>query len=126
KWATDNAKDTRVNGIYVLICKDAKIDLKRRVEVSVGEETIKKAFTVADRDALVEFILAKLRKGQNDEALTGGVAQVRQTLSTNLGRSSPASNVSPTSNEPTSFWSSVGGIICIALVVILVIWLIVG
>src|SRR5439155_25309842 len=93
-WARNRAKAVEVNGIYVLICKDPG-----HIQVEVGNETQRKAFTVNDRDKLRNILLTRLQEGAkvkeeaekkklHDKGLVEAVEFVRKTMSENLGKAS--------------------------------------
>jgi len=79
QWAEKQAKQQRVNGIYILLLQDPA-----HLQVLVGNETQRNAFTLKDRDALVTLMLAKLRNKQNDDALLEGVNYVNATMRSHL------------------------------------------
>jgi uncharacterized protein len=57
KWARDRARSAEVNGVYVLICKDPG-----HIQVEVGNETSKKAFTTTNRKELRDLMVEKFRE----------------------------------------------------------------
>ena len=79
QWAEKQAKQQRVNGIYILLLKEPA-----HLHVLVGNDTQRNAFTLKDRDALVTLMLAKLRNKQNDSALLEGVTYVNATMRSHL------------------------------------------
>lgn len=79
QWAEKQAKLQRVNGIYILLLKEPS-----HLQILVGNETQRNAFTLKDRDALVTLMLAKLRNKQNDDALLEGVNYVNATMRSHL------------------------------------------
>lgn len=98
QWAVRQAKQQAVNGIYVLLVKQPA-----HLQVLVGNDTQKVAFTLADRDALTNLMLAQLRNKQNDQALLEGVRFVQATLRAHLperGRA-PATAIRSTHSSPT-------------------------
>jgi hypothetical protein len=74
KWAIDRAKETVVNGVYVLICKEPTY---LYVEVTPKARTV---FSVKARDKLRELFLGDLREKRFDEALLGAAKLVQETL----------------------------------------------
>jgi uncharacterized membrane protein YgcG len=80
KWARDRARAGKVNGVYVLICKDPS-----HLQVEVGNETQKKAFTIKDRDKMAQILLTKFREKKFDEGLSEAVKFFETTLKSNLG-----------------------------------------
>ena len=79
QWASKLAKQQSVNGIYILLVKDPP-----HLQILVGNETQRSAFTLKDRDALLSLMLAKLHSKQNDDALREGVNFVNATLRSHL------------------------------------------
>ena len=75
EWARRRAEDLGVKGIYVLMCKSPG-----RVEAIVDKQTGRKAFTTADRDKLVQKVLARFKEKQFDAGLLEGVDFVASTL----------------------------------------------
>lgn len=75
KWATDNAREHKVVGIYVLVCKDPA-----RVQIEVGKQTAVRSFSAADRMKLRELIIANFKAKKFDEGLSEAVAYVGKTL----------------------------------------------
>jgi uncharacterized protein len=78
--AMERAKGQRVNGIYVLICRDPA-----HLVVEVGNETRQKAFTLEDRHRLEELMLTRFRAKEYDKGLEEAVDLVQTTLRHNLG-----------------------------------------
>lgn len=97
QWATRQAKQQTVNGIYILLTK-----VPAHLHVVVGNETQKHSFTLKDREALVKGMLGKLRNKQNDEALLGAVNFVAVTMKEHsVSRSNISSRVQPPSETDT-------------------------
>jgi uncharacterized protein len=110
-----------VNGVYILLVKSPA-----HLQVVVGNETMKKAFTVRDRDALVSLMLAKLRAKDFDGALLEGVAFVSSTMRAHTGAVAGGGGVpqerSNAGAKPGSSWSWVVPL----LIGLVVVWLVVG
>ena len=53
QWARQRARELGINGIYMLICKSPA-----HVQVEIGNDTRKKAFTEEDRARLVKILLS--------------------------------------------------------------------
>jgi uncharacterized protein len=81
EWARKRAEELGVNGIYILICKKPG-----RVEVEVGNQTQKKAFTRNDRDRLVQGILKDFKEKKFDEGLREGVEFIESAMRKNAGK----------------------------------------
>ncbi|MEI6537003.1 MAG: TPM domain-containing protein, partial [Verrucomicrobiaceae bacterium] len=75
QWALKRAKELTVNGVYMLLVKQPP-----HLQVEVGNDTQRQAFTLADRDRLVNTMLAKLRAKDNDGALREGVSYVAASM----------------------------------------------
>ena len=133
KWARDRARAVEVNGVYILICKEPK-----HLQVEVGNETRKKAFTTENRDDLAKLLTDKFRKSDWDGGLTEGVDFVETKLRTNLGRTSEATPGAARPAPPVARGgdaahvggddkgSGIMGWICIGLVVLLGVWVLFG
>lgn len=80
-WARTRATALGVHGVYVLICKSPG-----RIEVEVDKETRKKAFTLGDRDKLVQKIADKFREKKFDEGLQDGLEFVATALRANVSK----------------------------------------
>lgn len=79
KWSIDRARENKVNGVYVLLTREPA-----HLEVTVGNQTLKKAFTGADRDVLADTMLRSLRAKRFDDALLEGVGFVSKTVQTRV------------------------------------------
>ncbi len=120
-WARDRARNADVNGVYVLICKSPG-----HVQVEVGNETRRKAFTSENRDRLIRILLDNFKQKKFDTGLTEGVDYVATSLRENLGRSGASRSVIPGGGGRTMSTSPIMGWLCIGLVVLLGLWLVVG
>jgi uncharacterized membrane protein YgcG len=78
-WARQRARDLRVNGIFVLVCKDPA-----HLQVVVGDDTTRRAFTVANRDKLAQMLLTAFRAKEYDRGLSEAVEFVRGSMERNL------------------------------------------
>jgi uncharacterized membrane protein YgcG len=79
EWANSRARRRRVNGVYVLICKEPG-----HIQVEVGHETQKIAFTTKDRDRLRDLLIDAFQKKEHDRGLIDAVQFVEKTLDENL------------------------------------------
>ncbi len=79
-WALDRAKAAEIRGVYILICKNPG-----HLEVVVGNQTRKQAFTLEDRDKLRGILTAQFKDKEYDKALVAGIDLVRDTLQKNIG-----------------------------------------
>jgi hypothetical protein len=77
-WAARQASKRRVNGVYVLVVRQPA-----HLQVVVGNETRKGAFTGKDRDQLVKLMLGRLREKKHDEALLEGAGFVSAVMHSN-------------------------------------------
>ena len=125
QWTVKEAKQQKVNGIYVLLSKEPA-----HLQIVVGYDTQNKAFTFKDRDNLANLMLSKLRAKQNDEALSECVKFVSTTMAAHgtpsqrvsHGSSSSAAIPTTRSTEQTIPW----GWIITAVIAICGVWLIIG
>jgi uncharacterized membrane protein YgcG len=81
EWANSRAKRRRVNGIYVLISKEPG-----HIQVEVGRETQKGAFTLKDEAHLREILIVAFDKKEYDRGLLEGVQYVQKTLDDNMAK----------------------------------------
>ena len=122
QWAVKQAKQEKVNGVYILLSRDPA-----HIQIVVGNETRDKAFTLKDRDNLASLMLGKLRCKQNDDALSAGVDFVLTTMASHSVPSNSSKSVSISSAkngqaENTNWWVW----IAVAVIGIGGIWLIMG
>jgi uncharacterized protein len=78
-WALTRAREAHVNGVYVLICKEPG-----HVEIEVGDDTRRRAFSDEDRRRLTQIFIDHFRKKEFDTGLLQGVQFVHDTLDRNL------------------------------------------
>ncbi len=125
QWTVKEAKQSRVNGVYILISKEPA-----HLQIVVGNDTQNKAFTLKDRENLANLMLNKLRAKKNDEALLECVQFVSTTMAGHLQPSKRANNVASPSvvssralqTEQATPW----GWIITAVLGIGAVWLIIG
>jgi len=105
QWVNKRAESLGVDGVYILIVKDPA-----HLQVAVGNDTQKQAFTLADRDSLVKLMVDKLRAKDYDAALRQGVSYVVSTMkqhspghARNYGTTAGATNTNASNNLP---WNS--------------------
>ena len=124
QWSIKEAKQQKVNGIYVLISREPA-----HLQIVVGNDTQKHAFTLKDRDALASLMLGKLRLKQYDEVLAECVKFVSTTMSSHATNGNKAHTVA--SSPVASKSSSVDQVSSWAWIIPLVlgigaVWVIVG
>lgn len=78
-WARERARAAKIRGVYVLICKTPS-----HLQVEVGNETQKKAFTLEDRSKLRDLLLARFKASEYDKGLLEAVKFFRGRLENNL------------------------------------------
>lgn len=79
-WTRSEAYQLGVNGVIILITGDPK-----HLQVEVGRETQTKAFTLADRDELIEKMADAFKAKDYDNGLLGAAQFVRDRMARNLG-----------------------------------------
>ena len=125
QWTVKEAKQSRVNGIYILISKEPA-----HLQIVVGNDTQNKAFTAKDREKLAGLMLNKLRTKKNDEALLECVQFVSTTMAGHVQPSTRVKNVAaPSAVSPRAFQTERAtswGWIITAIISIGAMWLIVG
>ena len=82
-FVRERAQAARLDGIYVLMMKEAPPH-KLRIQVAMGESTRQRAFLASDRDQLVRLLQTKFREEKYDEGLTAAVALVDRTVRSHL------------------------------------------
>jgi uncharacterized membrane protein YgcG len=124
QWAEKQAKEKRVNGIYLLLVKEPA-----HLQALVGNDTQRLAFTVKDRDALVSLMLGKLRAQQKDEALRDGVNFIFATMKSHTNpRAHTGTAPAPVTSHPSEPSGTSGGWgwVIPAIVIGLVVWVVIG
>jgi uncharacterized protein len=129
EWALRRFKELGIDGIYLLITRSPG-----HLQIEVGNDTQRRAFTLADRDKLRELLVRKFREKEYDAGLLEAVADVRNTVDSHMSRSArsaPAANAppvhhNPAGQAPAGGGSGLMGLICFAVVALLVIWLVVA
>jgi len=87
-WATSQAKAQNVNGVYILMVRHPA-----HLQVVVGNDTQKRAFTLENRQSLIQAMLSRLRQKQFDAALLDGVSFISSTMrakAAGIGYASPS------------------------------------
>ena len=121
QWALRQARQLRVNGVYILISKEPA-----HLQVLVGNETQKSLFQLSDRDALVSAMRAKLRDRKNDAALLEGIGLIATTMKTHVSTPSRAvaraKQTEAMADEAPSPWNWV----IAAVLGMIVVWIVIG
>jgi uncharacterized protein len=127
QWATSRARSQGVNGIYILITKDPA-----HLEMAVGNKTQQRDFTIADRNAVRDQLLAAFKEKKYDEGLISAVQEISRRMDANAPAGaanqggSPSPNYTPTFPRPQQRGWGFGSIACILIAVVLFIVLIRG
>lgn len=126
KWAQDRAKASKVNGIYVLICKDPA-----HLRIVVDGQTIKKSFTAKDRDQVSETILAQFKSADFDQGLLLGMEKIEAKFTSTKGAvagllaagatsssSGTTANDTPSLGDSSSLWNLliIAGVVLVGFV----------
>lgn len=118
QWAEGRAKQAKVNGVYILLVKEPA-----HLQVLVGNDTQRAAFTLRDRDELVALMLTHLRAHRNDDALRAGVGFVATTFKSHAGPEQRNSKKQPARKAQEES----GGINWIMIIVVaLGAWVVIG
>ncbi len=80
EWSEHRFRNLGVDGLYILITKSPG-----RLQVTVGNNTQRKLFTVADREELNKLMSTAFRERRFDEGLTEGIDFVEKRLERNTG-----------------------------------------
>ena len=97
-FVRERAQAARLDGIYVLMMKEAPPH-KLRIQVGMGEATRQRAFLASDRDQLVRLLQTKFREEKYDEGLTAAVALVDRTVRSHLNGTAPAGATRPVASS---------------------------
>ena len=112
QWAEQLARTKNVNGVFILLVKQPA-----HLQVVVGTDTQRQAFTLTDRTTLIQRMLEQLRSKKNDDALIDAVNFISTTM--NAHRHDAAAPVSSrmhaTPQGASSWWPTIG--------IVLLIWL---
>jgi TLP18.3/Psb32/MOLO-1 phosphatase superfamily protein len=79
KWGNERFRQEGVNGVYLMITKSPGY-----VQVEVGQETQKHAFTLQEARELRDLVFAAFKKKEHDRGLEESVAFVQRTMANNL------------------------------------------
>jgi uncharacterized membrane protein YgcG len=90
-WCIAEGNELKVNGILILITREP-----RHLQVFVGLDTRKHAFTLADRDELVNKLTTAFRAGNFDAGLIEGVKFVRDRMARNMAEPATTQASQPT------------------------------
>ena len=101
-WAVDQSKKVKVDGVYILICKNPG-----HLEVLVGDATLKKAFPAKDRDALRDLLLKHFKDKTYDDGLMEAVLFVKQRFEQNIGTVLPAATLNSVQDHGVFFSAKV-------------------
>lgn len=95
-WSIVEGNALKVNGILVIITAQP-----RHLHVYVGLDTRKRAFTLADRDELVNVLTTAFRAGNYDAGLVSGAKFVRDRMAKNLAEpATTQSSSQPAATQP--------------------------
>ncbi|MBA2708878.1 MAG: TPM domain-containing protein, partial [Gemmatimonadaceae bacterium] len=93
QWAYQSAKSAGVNGALVLITREPSY-----LQVVVGQNTRRLAFTPADRDRLRDAMLGSFKDKRYDEGLLQGIDIFRQSLASHGASASATPSATPTAS----------------------------
>ena len=129
KWAADRYKELKVDGVYVLICKEPAY-----VQVASGKKMEAKGFDSKKRTELANLMIEQFKKKEFDAGLLTVVNEVSKTLQAKGLAAKPgtervaAKSGTDQAAESTAVpelpaWTSW---LCIGLMALLGVWLVVG
>ncbi len=110
QWAEQLARSKKVNGVFIMLVKQPA-----HLQVVVGTDTQRQAFTLADRATLVQRMLGELKQKKNDDALIDAVNFISTTMSAH--RSSGAAPITSRAHATQQSGTSWMSIIVIAVLV---------
>jgi len=107
QWAEQLARSKKVNGVLILLVKQPA-----HLQVVVGTETQRVAFTLHDRETLVQRMIEQLKHKKNDDALIDGVNFISTTMKAHHnGAAAPISSRMHTTTQGGSSWLPTIGIV---------------
>ena len=95
KWMRERFRAAGGEGIFVMICQDP-----RHVEIGVGPDTQKKAFTAENQKQLRNLLVGKFRDKRFDDGLAAAGDYLRNTLTVNLTGAAPVPGGVPPAPPP--------------------------
>ncbi|MBN8419445.1 MAG: hypothetical protein J0L73_11050 [Verrucomicrobia bacterium] len=102
QWAEQLARSKGVNGVFILLVKQPA-----HLQVVVGNDTQRQAFTLMDREKLVQIMIQQLRDKKSDDALIDGVNFISTTMhSHRSGGAVQAGGKSHAAQQGGSSWLS--------------------
>lgn len=102
QWAEQLARSKGVNGVFILLVKQPA-----HLQVVVGNDTQRQAFTLLDREKLVQIMIQQLRDKKSDDALIDGVNFISTTMhSHRSGGAVQAASKSHAAQQGGSSWLS--------------------
>jgi uncharacterized membrane protein YgcG len=84
EWGKQNARHARVNGIFILVCRQPG-----RLEILVSNETRRGAFTAEDLGELTAIIRRSFRNKDFDGGILKAVQFIHDRMDANLGAPPP-------------------------------------
>ena len=120
EWASQRAQEERLNGIYVLVCKEPPY-----VKVAVGNQT-RRTFPDEERDHLGALLVDRFKGKEYDAGLLEGLRYVQSALTEKAKADGPTTgSAGPAPWQPPGgagdgpgFGMGLGGLLCVGLVVI--------
>ncbi|WP_395750864.1 hypothetical protein [Prosthecobacter sp.] len=115
QWAEQLARSKGVNGVFILLVKQPA-----HLQVVVGNDTQRQAFTLLDRETLVQRMIKQLRDKKNDEALIDGVNFISTTMTSHRGGSAAptTSHSRSAAVQPQTGSSWLGPILAIVAIIV--------
>ena len=107
KWAEQLARTKGVNGVFILLVKQPA-----HLQVVVGTDTQRQAFTLTDRTTLIQRMLEQLRNKRNDDALIDAVNFIATTMKSHRsGAAAPITSKVQSTQQGVSSWLPTIGIV---------------
>jgi TPM domain len=133
RWVDSLAEGGEIDGVVILIAKDQHAGNKTHIEVGVGRNTQKRAFTLANRTELFNILKQGFGSKQPNQALLDGLRYIETTLSAHQARES-APIAAQNQHRPAPVreadhgagGSNILGWVCIGVCVLAAIWLVFG
>lgn len=123
-WTTRRAKEQKINGVYVLICREP-----RHMQIYVSDSA-KSRFSNRDRDGLGKIMLDQLKVEKYDDALLNGTLFVQQKLGAKTAAaarsSSPAPIMAPPQRNAPATRINMGAWICLGVGLLIAVFVIIA
>jgi len=132
QWGEKIRRDNSVTGVVILICMDPS-----HLEVTVGNQTLGRAFTTRDRADVRDQLLSAFKQKNYDAGIVDALRTIDARMAQNIGQArtsnSPTNSPAQPANVPAapsgasgSHGMPIGGLVCFVIGAIIVVMLVAG